>query len=180
MKINSTILASCLVLGFTSYANAAGTISGQLDVRITIGQGCSITHGGGIGTYNQFGTLDFGIQTNLSTAVDAKASGASGANTVGVICSPALPYTVAVDNGVNATGSQRQMRNQTTGLTNNYIAYNLYQDSARATAWVSGTPVSRTGTGTAQSLDFYGRVPVVTPAPAAGTYTDSVAVTVSW
>lgn len=179
MKKNYVLLLTSVFLATTNYINAAGTISGNLDVRVTIGEGCSITHGGAAGSFNHFGTMDFGVHPDLSSDRDAKSSGSSG-NDIGVVCSPNLAYTVEVDNGINASGAQRRMQNQTAGSAGNYIAYELYQDDTRATAWVAGTPESYTGTGAVQPIPFYGRIPTVTPAPAAGTYTDSVAVTITW
>ena len=65
----------------------------------------------------------------------------------------------------------------------NSVTYGLYKDAARSTGWgssiVSGETVSGTGTGSAQALTVYGRVPPQsTPPP--GTYSDVVVVTVTY
>lgn len=181
MKIKASIVACGIMLACSHYALAAGSISGQLDVRLTIGEGCSISNGGASGSFNQFGTLDFGVNADLSAAIDAESSSSAGANAIQIICSPTLAYNVTVDGGQNSQGVQRRMQNQTNGLTNNYVSYDLYQDASRTTAWVAGTPFANTGTGDPISLVFYGRVPqVASPAPAAGTYTDSVLVSIDW
>jgi spore coat protein U-like protein len=64
----------------------------------------------------------------------------------------------------------------------NFINYALYRDSARTANWgntVGTDTVSGTGTGANQSLTVYGRVPAQTT-PVAGTYTDTIVVTVTY
>ena len=60
--------------------------------------------------------------------------------------------------------------------------YSLYQDSARTQNWGSSIgvdTVAGTGTGLTQSVSVYGRVAAQTT-PAAGTYTDTIVVTVTY
>jgi len=73
--------------------------------------------------------------------------------------------------------------------TNNYLAYQLYQDSGHSTVWnatnvgtVGGTGgVSGTGSGSNQTLTVYALIPAGTAVPATtGTYTDTVVVTVNY
>lgn len=61
------------------------------------------------------------------------------------------------------------------------VGYNLYTSSAYTTAWGDGTGGSSTvaGTGLAQSTTVFGRVPAQTT-PQAGTYTDTIIVTVTY
>ncbi|OYR19401.1 spore Coat Protein U domain protein [Brucella thiophenivorans] len=62
------------------------------------------------------------------------------------------------------------------------ITYSLYRNAARDTVWgdTTGTnTLAGTGTGAAQQLTVYGRVPPQnTPAP--GTYTDTVTATITY
>lgn len=64
-----------------------------------------------------------------------------------------------------------------------YVVYGLYQDAARSKPWGtntgSGETLSGTGTGLTQSHTVYGRV-APQSAPPAGTYTDTVVVTVTY
>ena len=82
---------------------------------------------------------------------------------------------MALDNGLNATGSQRRMASSVPA----YISYNLYQDSAHAVPWNSTTGLL-TGTGSAVPLIVYGLVPAAGTTPAAGAYSDTVTMTVTW
>jgi spore coat protein U-like protein len=62
------------------------------------------------------------------------------------------------------------------------VTYSLYSDSGRATVWgntVGTNTVAGTGNGASQSYTVYGRAPAQTT-PAAGTYTDTVTVTVTY
>jgi len=97
------------------------------------------------------------------------------------------PYSIGLDNGANASGSQRRMR---LGATSNYLNYGLYIDSARSQAWTTTTSTTSctggastcslgTGTGLNQNVPIFGRVPPQS-APLTGNYTDTVVVTVTY
>ena len=89
-------------------------------------------------------------------------------------CTKALPYNVLIGAGLNDQGTQRRMSNG-----GEFINYNLYQDTGRNTQWGKATAVAKTATGTQENLAIYGQVPPQ-DVPSAGTYTDTVQVTVSW
>lgn len=168
-----------MLAGLSSYSNA--NITGQLDVRITIGTGCSIVNIGASGSFNQFGTLDFGVKSSLAAASDGQSTAAGGAGVLQIVCTVGQPYQITLDGGLNASpATQRRMQNQNTGASSNYIIYNLYQEAAHTNSYIPGTAVSRTATGLPQPLIIYGQVPIVTPTPATGTYTDSVNVLITF
>jgi spore coat protein U-like protein len=125
-------------------------------------------------------SMDFGSTSTLSSNIDATA-------TITVQATNTTPYSIGLDNGVNASGSQRRMQ---LGATSNYINYGLYIDSARTSPWSTtssatsctggaGTCVTGTGTGSSQTVTIYGRVPTQS-VPAAGTFSDSVVITVTF
>ncbi|MBB6428169.1 spore coat U domain-containing protein [Sphingopyxis sp. JAI128] len=114
--------------------------------------------------------IDFGNQGGLAADVDSTGE-------IDVTCTPGLGYTVALDNGLTGTGpTTRQM-----ALGGDAITYGLYKDGARSQPWgVSGAQrLSGTGAGAAQTLPVYARVPAQTTPPA-GTYSDTVVVTVEY
>jgi spore coat protein U-like protein len=117
-------------------------------------------------------TLNFGSAGVLRAAIDATGS-------VTVTCTNALPYTIALDGGLSgATNPTQRVMSQ--GLQN--VTYGLYRDSPRAQPWgdsVGTNTVAGTGTGLAQTLTVYGRVPAQTT-PSPGTYSDTVVVTISY
>jgi spore coat protein U-like protein len=140
-------------------AAEAATATGNMNVTVTIQETCTIT---------SIGTLDFGSQQLLNANVDAQA-------TIQVQCTNGTDYDVSLDNGQNAT---RRMKQGT-----EFVDYELYSNSGRSVIWPTTasptTPYANTGTGAAQSIQVYGRIPPQTT-PAAGTYNDVVAVTVTY
>jgi len=88
-----------------------------------------------------------------------------------------------MDNGSNASGSQRRMISGA-----NFLNYNLYVDPAHAFPWSTTTGAGTcttagecylgTGNGSAQSINIYGVVPTTATAPPPGTYTDTVTMTI--
>lgn len=117
------------------------------------------------------GTLGFGAYSG--TAVNATAA-------VGVNCTNGAPYRVGMSGGSSASGSTRRMAGPAGAL----LAYELYRDAARTLSWGDGSAqfgarLDGTGSGAAQSLTVYGRIPAG-QLPRAGSYTDAVIVTVEY
>jgi spore coat protein U-like protein len=116
--------------------------------------------------------LNFGSTGVLRSALDATSA-------VTVTCTSALPYTVALGGGLSGATNPAQRK---LSQASEQISYGLYQDAARAQPWgdsAGSNTAAGTGSGLAQSLTIYGRVPAqVTPSP--GTYTDTVVVTLSY
>ena len=62
-----------------------------------------------------------------------------------------------------------------------FVDYELYQDAARSVRWGEGAEsLALSGTGTSQPLTIYGRVLAGQTTPAAGTYLDTVRMTIAW
>jgi spore coat protein U-like protein len=152
-------------------AAEAGTATANLTVQVTITASCTINTA----------TLDFGSNagtTLISSAINA-------ATTVSVTCTNGSPYSIGMNNGANASGSQRRMASGA-----NFLNYNLYTDAARLNAWTTAASNSTctttnscflgTGSGSAQSVNIYGTVPSVGTAPPAGVYTDTVTMTITF
>jgi spore coat protein U-like protein len=116
--------------------------------------------------------LNFGSTGVLRAALDAT-------STITVTCTNAASYTVALDGGVSgATNPAQRKMTQASQL----ITYGLYRDSGRTLPWGDSVGVNTaagTGSGLAQTLTVYGRVPAQsTPAP--GVYADTVVMTISY
>ena len=169
VAVASVAIFGCL--GGTAMSQA-GTATANLTVQITITASCTINAA----------TLDFGSNpgtTLVSSNIDQ-------GTTVSVTCTNGSPYSIGMDNGLNVSGSQRRMKNGAT----NYLNYNLYTDAARLNAWTTaasnaactttGSCALGTGSGTAQSVSIYGRVPSTGTAPPTGTYTDTVTMTITY
>jgi spore coat protein U domain-containing protein, fimbrial subunit CupE1/2/3/6 len=117
--------------------------------------------------------LDFGSIPGLITSNTDQTS------TIGMTCTERTAWNVGLNNGQNASGSIRRMR---LGATSNYVAYELYSNSGRTTRWgntINTDTIPGTGTGLAQSLTVYGRVPATQTVPS-GSYSDIITVTVTY
>jgi spore coat protein U-like protein len=160
------VLAAGLVAGSVDVAGAA-TSTATLSVSMTIQSTCAIT------TPNP--SLAFPVSGNLSSNVDA-------AQVFNVQCTSGTPYNVGLDVGSGGgTVAIRKMRNGT-GAGAPTIDYTMYRDPARTQVWgntIGTDTLTGTGSGAAQTLTVYGRVFAQTT-PAAGTYTDTVTITLTY
>jgi spore coat protein U domain-containing protein, fimbrial subunit CupE1/2/3/6 len=160
---------TALFLG-TSTVGHAGTATSNLAVTATVSANCSIST-----APVAFGAYD-PVVANATTPLD-------GTGTVTVTCTSGDAATITLGQGSNAaTGSTdtaplRQMKD--TG--SDVLAYSLYSDSGRTTAWgnTAGTGLAETGTGSAQALTVYGAVAAGQNVPA-GSYSDTVVATVTF
>ncbi len=141
----------------------AATKTTTFAVRLTLTADCTITAS----------DLDFGSQGVLAANVDQTSS-------VSVTCSNNAPYQVGLDGGTAAGSSIANRLMAGTGAAT--VQYQIYRDSGRTQIW-GNTPgtdtVGGTGSGAAQAITMYGRVPPQAT-PAAGTYTTTVTATVNF
>jgi spore coat protein U-like protein len=156
------LTAFVLAAGLASEAGAA-TATGSFQVTMTVQGACSV---------QSATTLAFGSQTSLASNVDATSS-------IGVQCTNATPYTIALNAG-GGTGATVASRVMTAGGST--IPYALYRDSGRSMNWGQTASVDTqggTGNGAVQTYTVYGRVAPVS-SPDAGSYADTIAVTVTY
>lgn len=117
-------------------------------------------------------THNFGSTGILSSNVDAT-------STVTAQCTNTTPYNIGLDAGTG-TGATVAIRKMTSGGAT--INYSLYTNVGRSTVWgntVGTNTVAGTGSGVAQNVTVFGRVPSqTTPAPA--TYSDTIVATVTY
>ena len=101
--------------------------------------------------------LDFGTAGVITSDIDATSD-------LDVQCTSGTTYTIDLaGSGTMDSGP-------------NSVTYAMYSDAGRTTVW---SAVAGTGNGADQNYTVYGRVPVQA-APPAGTYTDTVTVTVTF
>lgn len=162
LKVLSVAVA---MLGLAGPA-VATDVTNTFTAQITIQNACRVN-------LTSPTTLNFGTQGVLAADVDTT-------SIVTLTCSTATPYSVLLDAGANESTAgdvtTRRMAN-----AGSYVSYQMYRDSARTLVWGDGALNKATGvgTGSAQQLTVYGRVPAQTT-PAAATYSDTVTVTVSY
>jgi spore coat protein U-like protein len=155
-----TAVVAVLLCASPAHA-ASGT--GQFNTTVTVVNNCSIDAADlAFGNYSASSGFPMSASTTLS-----------------VTCTSTVPYTVAMDGGVSGQPAARAMNDGASHTLN----YGLYTTSAYATPLGDGTNATSTlagvGTGLAQSLTVYGRIPAsqfVTP----GSYSDRITVTVAY
>ncbi|WP_420994512.1 spore coat protein U domain-containing protein [Cupriavidus sp. 30B13] len=189
MKITSISAAAiaCACAWTAALAQAgSSSLNGAVNARLVLTTGCAIDAGtGSTGVLANFGTLDFGAQPGGFTGkVTAQAVG-GGAAATQMTCSPdvtALQVTLdAGQNGGKGAGEGIGSRALANGT--NYVPYEVYSDAAHAHPYVAGTAhaVPVPAPGATFSLPIHGVVhKTSTSALAAGTYLDTLNVTLAW
>jgi spore coat protein U-like protein len=103
--------------------------------------------------------------------------------TLAVSCTTGAVATIALDPGSNGGHAAGGLTRAMTDGSSDYLSYELYSDSGLTTVWgnTSGTDVVENATTSTAAVDYtvYASVPANQNVPA-GTYTDSVLVTVSF
>ncbi len=153
-RLTLTLLAC---LSDVPVAHAATTTT-TFDVTANVPTSCSVSAGG---------ALAFGTYANAQ--IDAT-------TTVDVTCTSGGTYTVGLSNGGNYV-TNRRMKDAGT----DYLNYELYKENLRTNRWgdSGGELVSGAGSGSAQTLTVYGRLPAG-QGLIAGAYTDTITVTVTY
>jgi len=157
----------CLGVLLAAPLDAATTSSFAVTAQIVAG--CLV-----VGAGSNYGTLDYGSQSALSSGALGTSLGGSA---VTFQCTPGVALNMSVDGGQNSAGGTRNLKRSG---GNQVLAYQLYQDAAYSQNLGIGQSVAVSYSDpTAIRLPVYGRVQLTGTLPA-GTYTDVVQVTVSW
>lgn len=142
---------------------SAGTATASFLVTANVNSSCTI------------GATDlaFGNYDPTGGNVDA-------ASQVSVTCTKTAAWNVGLDEGIfaGATVSSRKM----TGPGSFALSYGLFTDIARSHVWghtIGTDTMSGTGTGGAQALDVYGRIPGLQNV-GTGAYSDTITATVTF
>lgn len=157
---SAIVLAQSLLTG----SAVAAVATSNMTVRITITAECKV---------QTASDLDFGSKGVIDANVDQT-------STIGVQCTSGQTYNVGLGAGAG-TGASVALRKMT-GPAAATVNYTLYRDTGRTQPWgetVGTDTAAGTGNGNVQNLTVYGRVPIQAT-PAAGVYTDTVAITVTY
>ncbi|MDF8332742.1 Csu type fimbrial protein [Novosphingobium cyanobacteriorum] len=161
---SSTGVFAALILAIAPTTGQAATATDTMAVSATVQSACIVAAS----------ALSFGSY-NPTAGTNADAT-----TTLSVTCTSGTSYTVGLSAG-NGSGATVTSRKLTNG--GNTLNYALYQDSARTTNWGNtpgtDTPASAVAGSSATTLTVYGRIASGQNVPA-GSYTDSVTVTVNY
>jgi len=167
-------LMGLLILSVSLLTGAvwAGEVTTTFQVSATVPQAVTVT------AYDlDFGTVSFTQPTDQTTTIEVTAQNG-------------LTYQIGLGAGTNCSGgSVFRCLDYQDPLNGPSWGYELYQDSSHSTKWGDSCVSSPTygsyscegpftGSGTTQTYDVYGRVWAPPTWVSAGTYTDTITVTV--
>jgi spore coat protein U-like protein len=146
---------------FGAVSLMAGETGGTVTVNGTAEQTCSISNSPSL-------TLDFSGVSDATSNFN-----------VDIVCNSGLNWTASIDGGGSASG---ELRRAASG--SDYLAYRLYSDAGMTAELgaVTSNTVAGVATGATDSIDVYAKVAMAdnNPLPPAGTYSDTLNVTISW
>ncbi len=160
MKFHLNHIIAGFALTFVPFAAQAATVTANLAVSANVANICTVTAS----------TLGFG-SIGLTPTSDTVAQG-----DIKVTCTGGAASNITLSPGANSTlDTDRKLKSGT-----NTIGYQLFQDASRTVAWGNTAATGRTftATGVEQTFPVYGRITRGTFA--AGSYTDTVTITVTY
>ncbi|WP_079227245.1 spore coat U domain-containing protein [Pseudomonas putida] len=175
-----TTFTRCMLAGFglamAVHAQAA-TVTGNITSTLTLTSACQVNGAGGTTGLN-FGNLNFGTTDALFTTANAQVLGGGG-GAMSILCSAGTVPVIKVRAGTHDGQSSGGTRALADGA-GNFVPYDFYTDAGRTQLLaVDGTITLPTSTGVAQTVNLYGQARGKAGLPA-GTYTDTVAVELSF
>lgn len=157
--------AAAALLGAASSGALAATVSSSMSVTATVTANCTVST-----TALAFGN----VNTISGSNVDSTGS-------LSIVCTNGTTWAASAGVG-SGSGASFANRRMTAGA--NLLNYNIYTTTARTIVWGNGTAgtatIAGTGTGLTQAVTVYGRVNLGQTSVPAGSYADTVAVTVTY
>lgn len=153
-------------------APAAAETSKNFQVSAVIANGCVISGGSGSWGTISFGTVNGAVTSNPEADLIGPA-----ATGLALDCTPGMTANVTAGPGNQATAGVRRLRHST--LLNSHISYDLLVGSGQ-TLWTTQSVPLIFSAGTSRMvLPIRARAHLTAPT-AAGDYTDTVNITISW
>ncbi|WP_082604044.1 spore coat protein U domain-containing protein [Acidovorax sp. Root217] len=171
-------VAIVLPLLCTSLAAMAATAptSPSFAVNASVVSGCIVSGNSSQVTGVPFGSVNFGTHSAVSTGtVTAMASNDMGMQAQ-LVCTAGTAAQVSVNGGLNLQGAQRRLSNG----AGQFIPYTLSLVAGTVTALAPNVAVGITMGTTPTALPIRGNLVLPGSAAMAGTYVDTVLVTVTW
>ena len=170
---------SILILGLagnTLPAYATDAASKNMDVSVDITETCNMSNTDlNFGGYDAFGAN--ASQDLLATA------------TITTTCTSGTTAYVIMDNGLNSTREQRivgrsirytDYRHMSNSGSDSKLQYELYTNEIHTTVWSSSLHQSIDGSGASEDLSVYAKVFKNQLDAAAGSYTDTINITLTY
>ena len=177
MKFNRSNIKSLIAAGTAlgivavSMPAYAGTGSSNMTVTSNIGMSCTIST-----TDISFGAYD-AVVANASSPLIAN-GGLSSTCTVGSSGHIKISQGLNADDDSSDSDPMRRMKHASDATK--FLNYDGFSDSGLSTEWENATGVPYTGTGSVAALTVYGRVPAAQSTAIAGSYSDTLTVTINY
>jgi spore coat protein U-like protein len=170
-------ISVALIGGVALSPARAGTSNGTIGVGLNVAAACAVNGGSQTsGSLGQIGSIQFADQPGTFGNVDAAMVASGGGNSISVLCSPGLTPSMTIGSGAHDASSTHYMASGS-----NQVAYHLYSDANRSNEITIGQSISLgTAASTALTQPIYARVNSGGQVLAAGAYSDTVQVTLSW
>lgn len=162
------------ILASTTSASADTTV-GTIGLSLNVSSACVVNGASSLqSNAGSLGTINFPDQPGIFDNVDGQLVGSLG--TLQVQCSPGVSPQLTVGSGANDAAGKRNLAS-----SGNLLSYRLFSDAQRQNELAIGSQLSfGTATAAAISVPIYARVSSNGAVIAAGRYTDTVQVTLSW
>lgn len=160
------VLAGAMLAACLAQPAFAATTTSSMTVDATVTANCTVST-----TAVNFGSV------NTISGVNVDSTGG-----ISVTCTSGTAWSASADAGAG-TGATLTTRKMASGA--NLLNYALYTDTGRTTVWgdaatTATVKISGTGTGSAQASTIFGRIPSGQTTLPAGSYADTVTVTVTY
>ena len=164
--------SSAIAIATPAFADSA---AGTIGVALTVTNACVVNGATQLQTnIGSMGDINFADQPGIFGNVDGQLVGSLGA--LQVQCSPGVTPQLTIGSGSNDSAGKRRM-----AVNGNTLEYRLFSDTQRLNELVIGSRIALgTATTTPFSVPIFARVTSGGTVIAAGRYTDSVQVTLTW
>jgi spore coat protein U-like protein len=152
----SILIAASAVFLAAPAAAQSGVATSSIDVSLVVEPACNVT------------AAPLSFRGTAGRTIDAEAG-------IAVTCNGETAVAVRIDGGTNALGSERRLRGE-----RDHVSYAVYSDPARGQRWDAGRAITGVARDGLLYLTAYGRVEQGATLAAAGTYSDTIAVTVEF
>lgn len=164
-----------LVLPATVISATAPT-SPVFSVSASVARGCVVFGDTGQVSGVAFGSINFGSHPALQPGAIQAMSGSTMGNQAKLVCTPGTAVQISIDGGQNRLGVQRRMSNG----AGKYVPYNLELVQGVPAPLGPNVPVGLILDATPLALPVRGTAALPGATAAAGIYSDTVQVTLSW
>ena len=176
-KLKTAGAAMALLLSLAALPAQAGSSTGTIGVSMNVSAACLVNGGSqSSGSLGQLGSIAFPDQSGVVGTVDASLVPSAGSGGISVLCTPGLTPSLTVGAGAHDSGAVRNLASNS-----NTVAYRLYSDAGRSSEITIGHAISLgTATSSAINVPIFGRITGGGASLTAGSYTDTVQVTLAW